>query len=412
MQVGFRLWGYAAVAGILVTALGACKPSQPPAPPAPPPSEVNVVVVEPHEVAVNYEYIGQIAGFREAEVRPRISGILEHWNYEAGAKVKAGQSMFTLDSGPYRAALAKAEADLAAAEATAAQSTANVERLRPLWEPKAISQKDFDDAQSAEKVGAANVKSAAAAVSQARLNMSYTRVEAPISGITSRPLKSEGSLVDAQQTLLTTISQIDPVYVNFSFTEAEHLKFNAAVAQGRLRLPADGKFDVKLKLADGGEYARAGKVDFTDVRVDPVTGTIEARAIVPNPQGVLRPGQFARVVLSGGQRPDALVIPQRAVLEGPKGKMVLIVNAQNVVEPRPIEVGDWTGADWVILNGLKSGDRVIVDGMIKAPPGASVKVTQLPADGVAVVPAPPGQPPAATSAASAAKPAAPAQPAK
>jgi len=342
----------------------------------PPAPEVMVVTVEPRDLPVIFEYVGQIAGVREVEVRPRVSGILEHWNYKEGSKVDAGQSLFTIDPAPFAAALARAEADLASTEASLLQTTRNSARLKPLWEAKAVSQKDYDDAVSAEQVAAANVKAAQAAVTESRLNLSYTRVEAPISGISSRALKSEGSLVQAQQTLLTTISQIDPIHVIFSFTEAELLKFNRAVAEGRLKLPKDGKFDVTLKLADGSEYARAGKVDFTDVRVDPNTGTIEARAVIANPKQVLRPGQFARVQLSGGIRPSAIAIPQRAVLEGPNTKIVMTVNAQGVVEPRPVQVGDWSGEDWVITGGLNAGDKVIVDGVVKVRPGSPVKITQ------------------------------------
>jgi membrane fusion protein (multidrug efflux system) len=342
----------------------------------PPAPEVVVVTVQPRDLPATYEYVGQIAGVREVEVRPRISGILERWNYKEGAPVKAGDSLFTIDPEPFRAALAKAEADLASAEANFSQATRNVTRLKPLWEAKAVSQKEYDDAVSAEQVAAANVKAAQAALTQARLNLSYTRVEAPIPGITSRALKSEGSLVEAQQTLLTTISQIDPIHVIFSFTEAEHLKFTRDRSEGRLKLPKDGHFDVKLKLADGSEYARVGKVDFTDVRVDTSTGTIEARAVIPNPQHLLRPGQFVRVHLSGATRPDAIAIPQRAVLEGPNTKIVMTVNAQGLVEPRPVEVGDWSGEDWVITGGLNPGDKVIVDGVVKVRPGSPVKIAQ------------------------------------
>jgi len=346
---------------------------------APPVPEVTVVTAEPRDLPATFEYVGQIAGIREAEVRPRVSGILERWNYKEGAPVKAGESLFTIDPEPFRAALAKAEADLASAEASLSQATRNAARLKPLWEAKAVSQKDYDDAVSAEEVAAANVKAAQAAVTEARLNLSYTRVEAPISGTTSRALKSEGSLVQAQQTLLTTISQLDPIYVIFSFTEVEHLKFTRAVSEGRLKLPKDGKFDVRLKLADGSEYAHAGKVDFTDVRVDPNTGTIEARAVMPNPEHLLRSGQFVRVRLSGATRIGAIAIPQRAVLEGPNTKIVMTVNAQGVVEPRPVQVGDWSGEDWVITGGLNAGDQVIVDGIVKARPGSSVKIVQAPA---------------------------------
>jgi len=368
-----------AVAFILV-ALGACQKSAPTqAPGGMPPPEVTVAVVNPRDLPANIEHVAQISGIREVEVRPRVSGILEKWNFTEGGKVAAGQSLFTIDAAPYRAALSRAEADLVSAQASFDQAKRNAARLKPLYDAKAVSQKEYDDATSGEQITGASVKAAQAAVTEARLNLLYTRVEAPISGITSRAMQSEGSLVQAQQTLLTKISQIDQVYVIFSFTEAEHLKFTRAMADGTLRLPKDGKFDVTLKLADGSEYARQGKVNFTDVRVDPATGTIEARAVVANPQGLLRPGQFARVTLAGGMRPGAIAIPQRAVLEGPGTKIVLTVNAQGIVEPRPVQVGDWSGEDWIILGGLKGGDQVIVDGIVKARPGSPVRIAQAPA---------------------------------
>ncbi len=382
LRLSLNFFACALVAGLLGCNKAADSAAAPPAP------EVTVVTVQPRDLPVSFEYVGQIAGVREVEVRPRVSGILEHWNYKEGAPVKAGDSLFTIDPEPFRADLAKAEADLASAEASLAQAARNAARLKPLWEAKAVSQKDYDDAVSMEQVAAANVKAAQAAVTQARLNLSYTRVEAPISGITSRALKSEGSLVEAQQTLLTTISQIDPIHVIFSFTETEHLKFTRDMSEGRLKLPKEGHFDVKLKLVDGSEYARAGKVDFTDVRIDSSTGTIEARAVISNPQHLLRPGQFVRVQLSGATRPGAIAIPQRAVLEGPNTKIVMTVNAQGMVEPRPVQVGDWSGQDWVITGGLNPGDKVIVDGVVKARPGSPVNITQSPA----ASPANPAQP--------------------
>ena len=395
------------VAAIVLAALAGCQKSQSQAPAMPPP-EVTVAVVQPHDLPVNFEYVAQISGVREVEVRPRVSGILEKWNFTEGAKVAQGQSLFTIDAAPFRAALAKAEADLVSAQASMDQAKRNAGRLKPLIEAKAISQKEYDDASSGEQVTSANVKAAQAAVTEARLNLAYTRVEAPISGITSRALQSEGSLVQAQQTLLTKIAQIDPVHVIFSFTEAEHLKFTRAVADGTLRLPKDGRFDVTLKLADGSEYTRPGKVDFTDVRVDPTTGTIEARAVVGNPQGLLRPGQFARVELSGGVRPNAIAIPQRSVLEGPGTKIVLTVNAKGMMEPRPVQVGDWAGDKWVITGGLKEGDKVIVDGVFKAfqaPPGTAVKIVEAPPTGAPASPAKPAEPsPEKSAEKSAAKP--------
>jgi membrane fusion protein (multidrug efflux system) len=392
--------GLAAV--LVLASLAACQKSQPQAGAMPPP-EVVVVVAQPRDMPASYEYVAQIAGVREVEVRPRVSGILEKWNYTEGARVAAGQSLFTIDPEPFRAALARADADLASFQANLDLARRNAARLKPLFEARAVSQKDYDDAASAEQIAVANLKGAQAAVTEARLNLSYTRVEAPISGYTSRALQSEGSLVQAQQTLLTKIAQIDPVHVIFSFTESEHLKFTRAMADGTLRLPKDGKFDVRLKLADGSEYTRSGKVDFTDVRVNPETGTIEARAVIANPQGLLRPGQFARVTLSGGVRPGAIAIPQRAVLEGPGTKIVLTVNAQGLVEPRPIQVGDWTGQDWIITGGLKAGDQVIVDGMVKAAPGKPVRIAQLPPAGAQPNQAPPAGTPQAKPADPAAK---------
>lgn len=371
----FSVWAMIAIvcAGAL---LSGCEAAESETPKGLPPPAVSVVIVQPRDLPATFEYVGQIDGVREVEVRPRISGILERWNYQEGAPVKEGESLFTIDPEPFKAALAKAEADHARAEAILAQASRDMGRLKPLWEAKAVSQKAYDDAVFAEQVAAANVEATRAVVTQARLDLSYTRVEAPISGITSRALKSEGSLVEAQKTLLTTISQIDPIHVIFSFTDTEYLGFTRAMAEGRLTLPKDGRFDVRLKLSDGDEYPAVGKVDFTDVRVNTATGTIEARAVIPNPRHLLRPGQFVRVLLSGAVRPGAIAVPQRAVLEGPNTKIVMTVNGKGVVEPRPVQVGDWSGEEWVITGGLHPGDKVIVDGVVKARPGSPVTIAK------------------------------------
>lgn len=380
----------AALAAIFLTTLlsGCEKPAAQPAGGGMPPPEVTAVTVQPQTVPVTFEYVGQTAGVREVEVRPRVTGILERWNYKEGAPVKAGESLFTIDQAPFKAAVARAEAQLASAEARLAQSQRTVERLKPLWEAKATSQKNYDDAVSAVQIAQADVKAATAQVTEAKLDLGYTRVAAPISGITSRAMQSEGSLVSAQQTLLTTISQVDPIHVIFGISEAEHLKLSKESGEGRLILPKDNRFDVQVKLADGSIYSASGKLDFSDVRVNNQTGTSEARAVLPNPGGKLRPGQFVRVLLHGASYPNALSVPQRAVLEGPKGKIVMTVNAQNMVEPRPVEVGEWAGQDWIVTSGLKPGDRVIVDGIMKARPGSPVTIAQ------ATPPAPPGAKPA------------------
>jgi membrane fusion protein, multidrug efflux system len=343
-----------------------------------PPPEVNVVTVQPRDIAATFEQVGQTAGVREVEVRPRVTGILQRWNYKEGSAVPAGRSLFTIDPAPFQATVARVDADLASAQAKEAQAGRDIERLQPLYEQGMVSRKAYDDALSAKEVAAAGVKSADAALRQAKLDLAYTRVEAPISGVTSRALKSEGSLVEAQQTLLTTISQVDPIHVIFSISESENLKLQRESGAGRLQLPKDGRFTVTVKLSDGTTYARPGRVDFSDVRINPQTGTSEARAVLPNSDQSLRPGQFVRVTLAGATYMNALAVPQRAVLEGPSGKIVMTVNAQGMVEPRPVEVGQWAGEDWIITSGLNPGDRVIVDGIMnmRVRPGSPVKVAE------------------------------------
>lgn len=344
---------------------------------AKPVSEVAALTVQPQTVPVTLEYTGQIFGVRDVEVRARVTGILLKRNYKEGAAVKAGQSMFTIDPAPYQAALARAEADLASAEARQAQAERDAARLKPLIEAHAIAQKDYDDAVSAEQISAADVKSYKARVTDARLNLTYTRVDAPISGISSRNLVTEGTLVSGPDVLLTTVTQMDPIYAGFGISDNERLRLDADASAGRLVLPKDGKFNVTVKLADGSVYNKQGKMNFSDIRISTTTGTSEARAELPNPAGMLRPGQFVRVMLTGAKRVNAILIPQRAVLEGPQGKFVFVANAENKVEIHPVEVGEWTGDSWVINKGLQAGDRVIVDGVVKIGPGAPVKVADL-----------------------------------
>jgi len=340
-----------------------------------PPALVAVQEVQPKTVAVEFEYPAQTAGSREVEVRARVAGILLKRNFEEGAPVRAGQSLFSLDAAPFEAAAARAEADVAAAEARLAAASRQAKRTKPLYEAKAASQKDYDDAVSAEEVANADVKAARARLREARLNLEYTKVESPVSGISSRALKSEGTLVSGPDVLLTTVSQVDPIYVNFGLSESEQARLHRDAAAGKLVLPKDGRFDVAIRFEDGRTFARTGKLAFTDVRVNPQTGTTDARAEVPNPAGELRPGQFVRVTLKGASRPNAIVVPQRAVVEGPQGKMVYIFSPQNTAQPRPIVVGEWTGTDWIINEGLQAGDKVIVDGLAKIFfPGAPVQM--------------------------------------
>ena len=275
---------------------------------------------------------------------------------------------------PFQAALARAEADVAGASARLDQAKRNAARLRPLVAEKAVSQKELDDAQSAETIGEADLKSARARLTEARLNLEYTRVESPANGIASRSLRSEGSLVSGPDVLLTTVTQVDPIWVNFGISDNEQLRLQKETDAGRLQLPKDGRFEVTLRLADGSVYARTGRLAFSDIRISGQTGTSDARAELPNPDGRLRPGQFVRVTLTGATRPNAVLIPQRAVLEGPQGKFVYVVDAKSTAQARPVEVGEWVGSDWIITGGLQPGERVIIDGVMRIGPGAPVKV--------------------------------------
>jgi membrane fusion protein, multidrug efflux system len=345
-----------------------------------PPPEVTVATVAPQTLQVTLEYTGQTAGSREVEVRARVTGILLSRNFREGGPVKKGQSLFTIDPKPFEAVAARAEADVAAAEARLEQARRNAARLKPLYAEKAVSQKEYDDAVSGEAIGAADLNAARARLAEARLSLGYTKVEAPVSGIASRALPSEGTLVSGPNVLLTTVTQVDPIWVNFGIPDNEQARLQKEAEAGRLTLPKTGSFEVQLRLADGSLYPKTGRLNFSDVRISPATGTREARAELPNPDGTLRPGQFVRVILNGAVRPNAVVVPQRAVLEGPQGKFVYVVDEKSTAQPRPVQAGEWSGDSWVITSGLKAGEQVIVDGVMKLGPGAPVKLAEKPAE--------------------------------
>lgn len=338
-----------------------------------PPPEVTTISVQPASFPVTYEYVGQTAGSKDAEVRARVTGIVEKRVYQEGSPVRTGQALFLLDAKPFEAQLASAEAELLRARAQKTQADREAARLRPLAERKAIGQKEADDAASAAEFANAAVKAAQARVTEAKLNLAYTRVVAPISGLSSRAQQSEGSLANANTTLLTTVSQVDPIWVLFNVSENEQLRINRAVADGRLALPRDNAFTVAVKLSDGSTFPRSGRINFADTRVNPQTGTYEMRAEIANADLALKPGQFVRVVLQGAQRQGALAVPQAAVLEGPQGKFVYVVGknkeGRDIAEARPVVVGDWSEGNgknlWLIDSGLTAGDRVIVDGLAR-----------------------------------------------
>jgi membrane fusion protein (multidrug efflux system) len=356
----------------LLSACGRTVDNAQAAPAAMPPPQVNVVTLQPRNIDTVFEYVGQTAGSRETEVRARISGILENRLYEEGSRVKAGTPLFQIDQGAYRTQLASAEATAGVAQAKYNQAQREFKRLAPLAAANAISQKEYDDARSAQETAEATLKQAQATVNEARLNLGYTRVVAPISGVTGIASKANGSLVTPTDSLLTTLVQTDPIYVNFSMPEADFLKLSGDVDSGRLSVPgkraANGSlgFEIKLKLADGSVYPATGKMNFSSEKVNAATGGFDGRAQIPNPDGTLRPGQFVRITLAGAQRPNAIAIPQRSVIDGPTGKMVFTVTPDNKLAPKPVELDGWVNGEWIVTKGLAPGERVLVDGFIKA----------------------------------------------
>ncbi|GAB4056785.1 efflux RND transporter periplasmic adaptor subunit [Uliginosibacterium sediminicola] len=352
-----------------------------------PPLQVGAVTVQPQRVPVSFEYTGQTVGSREVEVRARVGGILEKRLYTEGAFVKAGQTLFELDPKPLQAQVAAAEADVATSEARLAQASREAARLKPLIADKAVSQQDYDNAVSNEQIAVATLKSSKARLQQVQLDLGYTKVTAPVSGWSGRGLKSEGSLVTTTDSLLTTLVQLNPLYVSFGPSENEQNAINADVAANQLELPKGGAYSVEIRGIDGKVLAQGGRLNFADSRVSNQTGTVEMRAEVPNADNKLKAGQFVRVALQGAVRPAALVVPQGAVLEGPQGKMVMVVvpgkdGAPTSFAPRPIEVGEWSvlgkgplARVWVVKKGLVAGDQVIIDNLTKLtrmPPGVPV----------------------------------------
>lgn len=327
---------------------------------APPAMPVTAVTVRREMVPVTLEAVGQAEGSKEVEVRARVSGLLERKLYEEGERVKAGAPMFQIERAPFEIALQQARANLAQRVAQLEQARREAQRLRPLAEQQAISQREYDDAASSASLAEAAVAAAQAAVREAELNLSYTSVVAPISGITGRSQKSQGSLVAAgTDSLLTTITQTDPIWVRFSFSESE-------LAQ----LRESRKAQVRLLGPDGQPVLDQGRLNFAGSTVDPRLGTVQLRAEFPNPDLAVLPGQFVRAQVVAGQV-EAFKVPQSAVMQTEQGRMVWVVR-EGKATPAPVETGPWVGSDWVIYKGLQEGDQVVVDNLMKLQPGAPV----------------------------------------
>lgn len=368
----------------------------------PPPAEVGVVTVKLADVGLVTELPGRLEASRVAQVRARAAGILQKRLFTEGSQVRAGQALFQIDASPYQATLASALASVAKAEANQMQARAQAERFKPLIEAKAISQQEFVNAQAAQKLAEADVAVARAAVQTARINLGYATITAPISGRIGRALVTEGALVgQGEATPMAVIQQTDPMYVNFTQSASEVMQLRRQLESGQLKRAGSQAASVRLVLEDGSEYAKPGKLLFSDVTVDSTSGQITLRAEVPNPVGTLLPGLFVRVRVEQAQASSAITLPQQAVTRAPQGDSVMVVSNDGKVAPRPVKVGGQQGGQWVILDGLQSGDQVMVDGFQKLRGGAPVKAVPWQAPGSAPAKATPAasSPAAAASAA-------------
>ncbi len=350
----------------LAALLAACdKPAPPPPPPAP---TVAVIQVAMREVPVLVEVVGRTEGSKEVEVRARVSGILGRVLYTEGSPVRAGAPLFGIDPAPFEIALAQSKAALAQERAKNEQTQREAERLKDLIAKRAISQREADDAASNFKTSSAAIQAAEAKVREAELNLSYTSVSAPIAGVTGRALRSQGSLVTAgtESSLLTTVSQTDPLWVRFSLSESERQVVTSGKQGGRGN-------EVRLVLPDGKTHPVAGRLNFAGSTVDTRLGTVQLRAEFANPDLRLLPGQYVRAQVVAGSQ-EAIVVPQSAVLQGDAGRFVWTLGPENKATPRPVETGAWLGSDWIILKGLKPGDKVIVDNLLRLRPGVTVQL--------------------------------------
>lgn len=351
-----------------------------------PPASVSIMEVTPQDIPVSFEYIGQIAGSKEVEIRSRISGVIEKRAYKEGANVTAGQLLFKIDQAQFKAHAAQSQAAVTSARAqtSLAQAQLNkadreLKRLRPLAKRQLVSPSDLDNAKSDVDIANAQVLIAKAAVQQAKANLTtsnidleYTQVRSPINGIAGRALKTEGSLTEVgSNSLMTTVVQVNPAYANFGVAEAEHLAMKSDLSQDKLLLSTEG-FNVELLSSEGRLLQSGGKLDFQDYKVNNSTGNFAMRATIKNDEQLLSPGQFVRVRLSGAKRPAAIAVPQRAVLDDPGGKYVYTMitgkEGATIAMKKPVVPGEWVKLEgelsngWIIKDGLVAGDKVIVDG--------------------------------------------------
>lgn len=346
-------------------------------PPKMPPAQVGVVTVQPQAVALQTELPGRVSAVRVAQVRARVNGVVLKRLFREGSTVKAGQPLFQIDALSYQAVIDSAQATLARAQANLGQATSIAERYKPLVSMKAVSQLDYSNAESAQKLAEADVASARAALKSARINLDYATVRAPISGHIGQALVTEGALVSqAEATQMALVQQTGTVYVNFTQSSGDLLRLRKAMTATQLRGTGKDGAVVHIVLEDGSELPRTGRLLFSDLNVDPTSGQVTLRAEVPNPDGLLLPGQYVRVRLAQSELPSAILLPQQAVTRSNQGDSVLVVGADNIPAKRNIKLGGNQNNQWIVVDGLEPGEQVIVEGFQKMMvPGAPVQAS-------------------------------------
>jgi membrane fusion protein (multidrug efflux system) len=338
------------------------------------PLEVTALTVSAKDVPLSFEYVAQTQSSRQVNIQARVSGFLEKRVYTEGSLVKEGQVLFLMDAKPFQVQVEAQTAALARHQAGLEVARADLERTKPLAAQDALSQKDLDDANGQYLAQAAAVEEAKARLETARLNLSYCTIVSPVAGISGAAQQQDGTYISPQNSLLTTVAVLSPIWVNFSISENEMHMFREQTANGRLRAPKDQSFGVEVLLVDGSLFPHKGRITFAAPSFNAQTGTFLLRASVDNPEGILRPNAYVRVRLIGAVRPDAILVPQRAVQQGSEGHFVWVVDKEGRAKPRPVQVGKWEGNDWFVSEGLRAGDQVIVDGALGLHAGAPVLV--------------------------------------
>jgi membrane fusion protein (multidrug efflux system) len=339
------------------------------------PSQVTVITVTPRDTPVTFEYVAQVQSSRQVNIQARVNGFLEKRVYTEGEIVKSGETLFLMDQKPFQAQLDQAKAALAMQEAALDVARKNLARVKPLAAANALSKKELDDATGQFQSASAAVAQAKAVVEQAEFNLSYTVIKSPVDGITSYAQQADGTYLSQGNSQLTTVAVISPSYVNFSLSENDRLKFREQIAKGLLREPENQDYIAEIVLANGSIFPHTGQVTFENPMFNPQTGTFLIRVTVENHENWLRPNEYVRVRIKGGIRPNAILVPQRAVQQAPKGHFVWVVDPDNKAEPRPVTLGDAYENNWFIFEGLRAGDQVVVDGALTLRPGALVKAS-------------------------------------